>query len=137
MPFTPPLARTALLAGGVLHLLWAGFHLAFPRLFRWDTALAALDRVNGSILRVLTLCLTFQFLVLGWLSLAFTDELLTTPLGQALCAGLAGFWLLRLGLQFVVCFWAVMALQMSTASYDALLGRPIWSVSFSAAAERR
>ena len=44
---------------------------------------------------------------------------------------------LRLGLQFVVCFWAVMALQMSTASYDALLGRPIWSVSFSAAAGRR
>lgn len=100
MPLTSTLPRTALLAGGVLHLLWAAFHLAFPRLFRWDTALAALDRVNGSILRVLNLCLTFQFLVLAWLSLAFTDELLTTPLGRALCAGLTGFWLLRLGLQF-------------------------------------
>ncbi|OGR39052.1 MAG: hypothetical protein A2051_00635 [Desulfovibrionales bacterium GWA2_65_9] len=92
-------SRTALLAGGALHLLWAAFHLAFPRLFRWNTALVSLDRVNQGILRVLNLCLAFQFLVLGWLSLAFTDELFATPLGRALCAGLAGFWLLRLGLQ--------------------------------------
>lgn len=97
---TPTFVRSALLVGGVLHLLWAVFHLAFPRLFRWDTALAALDRVNGSILRVLNLCLTFHFLLMAWLSLAFTDEMLTTPLGRGLCAGLAGFWLLRLGLQF-------------------------------------
>lgn len=48
----------------------------------------------------MNLCLSFQFLVAAWLSWAFTDGLLATPLGRALCAGLARFWLLRLCLQF-------------------------------------
>ena len=36
---------------------------------------------------------------------------------------------LRLGLQFTVCFLAVMFLQIADASYNALRGRPIWAVS--------
>ena len=36
---------------------------------------------------------------------------------------------LRLGLQFTVCFLAVMFLQIVDASYEALRGRPIWAVS--------
>lgn len=93
-------ARTAILAGGGLHLLWAAFHLAFPRLFRWHESLAGLDRVNRGILRVMNLCLIFMFLAAAWLSLAFTGEISATPLGRALCAALAGFWVFRLGLQF-------------------------------------
>ncbi|MBU1231231.1 MAG: hypothetical protein KKA55_13515 [Proteobacteria bacterium] len=91
--------RTAIQAGGALHLLWALFHLSFPRLFRWGEALEGLDRVNRGIVHVLNLCLTFLFLALAGLSLAFAGELAVTPLGRALCAALAGFWTFRLGLQ--------------------------------------
>lgn len=92
-------ANTALLAGGVLHILWALFHLAFPRLFRWDTTLSGLDRVNAAIMRVMNLCLACAFLANAWLSLSFAPELSSTPLGRGVCAALAGFWGFRLILQ--------------------------------------
>lgn len=90
----------AIQAGGVLHLLWAAFHLRFPRMFRWQSALAGLDPVNRGVMRVMNLCLIFQFLACASLSLLYADALASTPLGRAVCAGLASFWLLRLGLQF-------------------------------------
>jgi hypothetical protein len=90
----------AIQIGGILHLLWAGFHLRFPRMFRWQSALAGLDPVNQGVMRVMNLCLVFQFLACGSLSLLHADALAATPLGRAVCAGLASFWLLRLGLQF-------------------------------------
>lgn len=91
---------TAIQAGGLLHLLWAAFHLRFPRMFRWNNALAALDPVNRGVMQVMNLCLVFQFLACASLSLLYADALTGTPLGRAVCAGLASFWLLRLGLQF-------------------------------------
>ena len=91
---------TMIQAGGVLHLLWAGFHLRFPSMFKWGSALAGLDPVNRGVMRVMNICLIFQFLACGSLSLLHSDALAATPLGRAVCAGLASFWLLRLGLQF-------------------------------------
>lgn len=92
--------RTAIIAGGVLHLCWAVFHLRFPRMFKWSSALAGLDPLNQGVMRVLNLCLTFLLLAFASLSFNFADALAATPLGRAVCAGLACFWLLRLGLQF-------------------------------------
>lgn len=97
MTFEP---RIAIIAGGVLHLCWAAFHLRFPRMFDWNRTLAGLDAINQGVVRVLNLCLTFQLLVSASLSLNFADALVGSALGHALCAGLACFWLLRLGLQF-------------------------------------
>jgi len=92
--------RTAIIAGGVLHLCWAVFHLRFPRMFKWGSALAGLDPLNQGVMRVLNLCLTFLLLAFASLSFNYADALAGTPLGRAVCAGLACFWLLRLGLQF-------------------------------------
>ncbi len=89
-----------IIAGGVLHVCWAAFHLRFPRMFDWGRTLAGLDALNRGVLQVLNLCVSFLLLVFASLSFNFADALAQTPLGRALCAGLACFWLLRLGLQF-------------------------------------
>lgn len=91
--------RAAIIAGGVLHLCWAVFHLRFPRMFKWNNALAGLDSINRGVMRVLNLCLTFLFLAFASLSFNYADALAGTALGRAVCAGLACFWLLRLGFQ--------------------------------------
>lgn len=57
-------------AGGVLHIGWAVFHLLFPRIFKWGSALEPLDTVNRSIYQVINLCLTFYFAAAAYLSLA-------------------------------------------------------------------
>ncbi|MCB2184770.1 MAG: hypothetical protein KQJ78_00020 [Deltaproteobacteria bacterium] len=94
------LALYCLYAGGLLHVGWGLFHLAFPRLFKWDQTLAPLNPVNRSIMLVMNLCLAFVFITYGYLSVVFAPEMLTTALGRKLIGALAAFWLLRLGLQF-------------------------------------
>lgn len=86
-------------AGGALCLAWAGFHLLFPRLFKWTETLKKLDSVNRAIYQVMNLCLVFLFAALGYLSLVFAPELLSTPLGSKLAGIVGAFWLLRFGLQ--------------------------------------
>ena len=86
-------------AGGVLHVGWAIFHLFFPRIFKWEKALAPLDIVNRNIMQIINLCLTFYFAVAAYFSLAFAPELMNTPMGRKLLAVFAAFWLLRLALQ--------------------------------------
>jgi hypothetical protein len=87
-------------AGGMLHLGWAGFHLLFPRLFHWGSRLEPLDPVNRGIMRIMNLCLAYYFLAAAFLSLYWGIELLDSDLGRQVLALMAGFWLLRLGLQF-------------------------------------
>lgn len=87
-------------AGGLLHLGWAAFHLLFPRLFKWAVNLASLDPVNNGIMRVMNYCLTYYFLAAAFISLHWAPELADSPLGRQVLGLMAGFWLLRLGLQF-------------------------------------
>lgn len=82
-------------AGAIYHLLFALFHLMFWRLFRWREQLERLHPVNRGIMQVLNLRLTYVFLVFAALSWLFPQELLSTPLGQALCLAIALFWLMR------------------------------------------
>jgi len=90
----------SLYVGGVLHLGWAVFHLLFPRIFKWEQTLEPLDFLNRGIYQVLNICLTFWFVVVGYLSLVFAPDILTTPLGRKFLGAVTAFWLLRLGLQF-------------------------------------
>jgi len=96
----PAGALSSIYLGGILHLGWAGFHLLFPKLFKWPSALADLDPLNRGVYQVLNLCLTFCFAALGALSLVFAGQLLATSLGRTLLALVGVFWLFRLGLQF-------------------------------------
>ncbi|MBI4797826.1 MAG: hypothetical protein HY794_03625 [Desulfarculus sp.] len=86
--------------GGLLHLGWAVFHLLFPRLFKWAANLASLDPVNQGIMRIMNFCLAYYFLAAAFLSFYWAPELVDSYLGRQVLGLMAGFWLLRLGLQF-------------------------------------
>ena len=96
-------AESAVILGGFFNLAFALFHVCFWRLFRWKRTLASLNRINRAVMQVLNLCLTFVFLIFGYLLIAHSEELLATGLGRALLGLISVFWLLR-ALQQVVFF---------------------------------
>lgn len=93
--------KAALLIGGLFHFGMAIFHLLFARIFHWDRELPTLGFINHQLLPVMNLCLTFGFLEVGYLSLAYADELLSTALGHGVLVSIALFWLWRAVLQVV------------------------------------
>ncbi|MBN2118677.1 MAG: hypothetical protein JW730_19040 [Anaerolineales bacterium] len=82
--------------GGIYNLGFAVFHLFFWKLFRWEEDLASLTHINRAVMQILNLCLTFVFLLFGYLSLFHTQELLAGGLGKAILIGVAIFWFLRM-----------------------------------------
>jgi len=92
-----------IMTGGTFTAVFAVFHLAFWKIFRWKRDLAKLTAVNRAIVQVLNLCLTFAFVIFAYLSLAHTHEMLTTDLGRSLILLIAVFWYLR-ALEQVVFF---------------------------------
>ncbi|MDR2188554.1 MAG: hypothetical protein LBE62_10970 [Azonexus sp.] len=88
-------AKTWVLIGGIFNLAFAIFHLLFWRIFGWKNELARLSFINRAIVQVLNLCLTFVFIIFSYLSLARSEELLSTALGRSILVLIAVFWLLR------------------------------------------
>ena len=80
---------------------FALFHAGFWRLFDWPHSLREAGRANRAILQIANACLIYLFSAVGLLCLLQAQALQHTPLGRALLLGMAGFWLLRLALQFV------------------------------------
>jgi len=89
------MAETFVEAGGLYNIAFALFHLLFWWLFNWKEDLPKLSTVNQAFMQVSNLCLTFTFMIFGYISLAHTRELLVTPLGRALLMLIALFWLAR------------------------------------------
>ncbi len=93
--------KTVLVIGGILHLGWAAFHLGFPRIFKWEKALAPLDVVQSGIMKIMNLCLVFVFLAWAYLSLVHASLLVQPGLGRIVVSLVAAFWLFRFILQLV------------------------------------
>lgn len=93
--------KSMLVAGGLFHLAFALFHLAFWRLFRWREELGRLGFINRNVMQILNICLTFVFLAVAWISFMHAEALLNTALGKTLLAAVALFWLLRAALQVI------------------------------------
>jgi len=77
----------------------AAFHLGFWRMFRWREELPKLHPANQGVVQVMNVMLAAGFLLMAGLQILRADEILTSPLGRTLMAGLMGFWLLRAALQ--------------------------------------
>jgi hypothetical protein len=86
---------TLIVATGVFYAALAVFHLAFWRVFRWDTELTRLGSVNRGIMQVLNLCLTYLFAVAAVGFIAWPAALAASAVGRFLLAALTVFWLLR------------------------------------------
>lgn len=87
--------RYALYLAGALNLGLLVFHAFFWRLFRWRGELAKLSSLNRSVMQIMNLCLMALFAFAAYLSFAHAPAMLTSPLGHALLAGFAVFWILR------------------------------------------
>ena len=87
--------HTLLIIGGIFHFGFAVFHLFFWRLFNWKKDLTRLTFVNRAVMQILNLCLTFVFLVVGYISIFYSNELLTTNLGKVILVAISAFWFFR------------------------------------------
>jgi hypothetical protein len=114
---------------GIYNLLFAGFHVAFWRFFGWKSELAKLHPANRAIVQVLNLRMIYVFLLFGLLCLAFSEALLTTPLGHFLLGGMAVFWFGRLAEQLLflrIRAWQVHFLTVIFLLGTVLHGLPFW-----------
>ena len=81
--------------GGVINLLFAIFHLYFWKLFDWQHELVSLSPDNRAIMQVLNIHTAYILAVFFILSLAFSNEIITTKFGRMFGMAIAGFWILR------------------------------------------
>jgi hypothetical protein len=120
-----------IVTGGVLCAVGVVFHGLFWRMLDWKSDLRSLSVANRSLMPVMNLCLMFVFLLFAVLSLAHTDELLSTPMGHSILALIGLFWLFRAALQVIFWrlktarSWALMSVSLILA---ALYGVPALAV---------
>ncbi len=89
------IAVTAVLIGGVYHLLFGIFHFFFPFALRWKDTVASLDGTNRNLLPVFNFWIAAAILGWSYTSLAHAREIASTPLGHAVCWTIAAVWTLR------------------------------------------
>lgn len=87
--------RPLILLGGIYHLGFAVFHLGFWRMFGWPRSLRPAGDLNVAVTQVMNLALVVVFTGVGLVSLLYPSELITTPLGRAVCMMIAAFWTVR------------------------------------------
>lgn len=88
---------------GALLVLLALAHPFFDRYFRWSAETARLSTFTRQVFHVHGFFIAVILVLMGGLSFFYANELIEpTPLSRALLAGLAVFWILRLGTQWFV-----------------------------------
>jgi len=85
---------------GILLILLAAIHVAFPKYFNWKMELNSLSLINRQLMYVHSFFIAFAILLIGILCLTSAQELTSTALGKRISLGLGIFWLARLFIQF-------------------------------------
>lgn len=93
--------KTLLIIGGIHSLLFGLFHCMFWNKLKWKTVLKKIDHNNEAVMQILNLRIIYIFFLHSFLCFFFTDDLLTTPLGNFMLIGSSLFWLGRTIEQFV------------------------------------
>lgn len=92
-------AQGWVVVAGWFNLAFAVIHAAFWWLFRWRSDLVRLRPVNRVITQVLNVMLTYVFAAVAAGQLLQPEEFAGSVAGRGMLAGMAGFWVLRAGLQ--------------------------------------
>ena len=88
--------KVHLQVAGALLILLALAQPLFDRYFRWSIETARLSTFTRQVFQVHGFFITVILLMMGWLSFFHAEELeKPTPLGRAVLAGFAIFWILR------------------------------------------
>lgn len=85
---------------GVLLIVLALMHLAFPTYFKWKKELQSLSLVNRQMMVIHTFFIALTVLLMGLLCLSATKSLIETQLGKMISLGFGIFWSIRLVIQF-------------------------------------
>lgn len=85
---------------GILLIVLASIHLAFPRYFKWKTELQSLNLINRQMMSIHTFFIAFTVLLMGLLCVTSAEELINTNLGKKVSIGFGVFWIVRLIIQF-------------------------------------
>ena len=86
--------------GGVYNILCALLHVIFPKMFQWDKILESLPGDKRLVLRpslhIMNWCMAVIWVILAYIPLAHTSELLKPGLGRTLLASIVIFWVVRI-----------------------------------------
>ena len=85
---------------GVLLIVLALAHIAFPKYFNWNEELKSLSLINRQMITVHTFFIALTVFLMGLLCLTSSSELIETNLGKKISLGLGIFWTFRLFIQF-------------------------------------
>ena len=85
---------------GILLIILAVIHVAFPRYFNWKQELKSLSIINRQLMYVHSFFIAFVILLIGILCLTSANEIIGTTLGHRISLGLGIFWTTRLFIQF-------------------------------------
>ena len=84
-----------LLIGGIYHIGFVVFHILFWKIFNWDVSLRKLNSIDKSTFQVLNISLTLVFVIFAYISINFSNELVSTNLGKSLLLLISLFWFAR------------------------------------------
>ena len=93
--------ETVIVLCGIYNLLFGVFHLFFWKFFGWKKELKNVSKVNSGIMQILNIQIIVFFFVVGFICLAYPQEILQTKLGFAFLVGNFVFWLVRAVNQFI------------------------------------
>jgi hypothetical protein len=83
------------------NLAFAGFHMMFWKIFKWNEDLKKNSVGNRAIMQILNIRLIYIFLLMGVIYLFYPKQLMGTQLGIVLMIGFLGFWIGRTIEQFI------------------------------------
>ena len=87
---------------GIILIGIALIHVGFPKKFKWKEELSSLSLINQQMMVVHTFFVALTVVMIGFLCLYSTDDLINTDLGRQICFGLFIFWFIRFIFQFFV-----------------------------------
>lgn len=86
--------------GGVFHLLCAVTHIFFPAMFRWNDRLRPLAGedlvVIDANLRIMNICLLVMWVMLAYIPLFHSRDMLEKGIGRSILFFIVMFWLIRI-----------------------------------------
>ncbi len=86
--------------GGIYNILCGLLHVIGPKVQKWDVILPAIpDQIRPLVkinLYVMNWCLAIFWLILGYIALKHTSELMKPGLGRTLLTSIVIFWLIRI-----------------------------------------
>lgn len=95
------LNKMLLLIGGFHSLFFAIFHCMFWNKLDWKNQLSRLSKTNSAVMQILNLRIISLAALHALMCFRYENELLTTPLGNAILMGSSLFWIGRMIEQFI------------------------------------